>query len=87
MTTGRCPGWSVREPVLVGQGLLELTECRVEVARLPSLEGFDEEGARKRPAGQSCDFRRELVINHSEGLLDGFHPEACSRRVQMDFRR
>ena len=76
----------VREPPFVGQDLLELTERGIEVSRFAGLLCFAEQCARKCPAGQSRDFRRQLTVDQSERMLHSLHGRARARCPQMDVR-
>ena len=76
----------VREPPFVGQDLLELTERGIEVSRFAGLLCFAEQCARKCPAGQSRDFRRQLTVDQSERMLHSLHGRTRARCPQMDVR-
>src|SRR5579859_1098406 len=64
------------EPFLVAQSLFELSERRVEIARLMGVLRLDQQRACKGPARQPGQLGRQLPIDGIEGLLDGFYDRA-----------
>ena len=51
------------EPFLIAERLPELAHGGIEVARFAGLQGFREQGSRKRPARQLCKVWRQVLVD------------------------